>query len=315
MKKILITGGAGYIGGVLVDQLKSHYQITVLDNLLYEDRYLKHVKFIKGSVTDYELLESIIHQFDAIIWLAAIVGDAACNVNPELTKEINEDSVVWLVNHYRGKIIYMSTCSVYGKTDSEEELTETAPTNPLSLYAKSKLAAEQYIFYNHNDFLIYRLGTVYGLGDQVSRLRLDLIVNNLTYKAWRDGKIQVGKQTQWRPHVHVQDVAKDIHKGLMLNFNGLYNVSTLNRTISDVAEQVVKVIPKTTIEYIDGKTEDSRSYSVSNKKWLEVSPSVRIPDLQLGIYQIWSTLQGGRIKNPDDPIYINADYLNKIKIW
>ena len=108
--KILVVGGAGYVGGALTDLLMARgYEIEVYDNLTYESRYLKAVNFIYGDVRDYEKLSSIINNYDIVIWLAALVGDGACAINRSLTTEINLNSVKWLVENYRGKIIFMST--------------------------------------------------------------------------------------------------------------------------------------------------------------------------------------------------------------
>src|SRR3989344_5559669 len=139
-KKILICGGAGYVGGYLTDLLMANgYDVTVYDNLLYEDRFLKNVPFVYGDARDYKKLDSLIRSHDVVVWLAAIVGDEACAINTKTTSEINVDSVKWLVDNHKGKIIFMSTCSVYGMNN--HLLDEDSQTNPLSHYAVTKLAA------------------------------------------------------------------------------------------------------------------------------------------------------------------------------
>ena len=181
MSKILIAGGCGYVGGYLTDFLtRNGYDVTVYDYLLYEERFLKEVKFIYGDVRDTEKLSKIINNYDIVIWLAGIVGDGACAVNPELTISVNVDSVKWLVDNFKGKIIFPSTCSVYGVNN--DLIDESAIPSPLSLYASTKLEAEKYIIEHCNDYLIFRLGTLFGLGDNHSRLRLDLVVNILSLK-------------------------------------------------------------------------------------------------------------------------------------
>ena len=143
--KILVVGGAGYIGGCTVDALENdlNHDVTVYDNLMYERTYLKSINFIAGDIRNPELYNSIIHNFDVVVWLAAIVGDGACTINPNHTKEINYDCVKKLADsNYKGKIIFTSTCSVYGANN--DLLDETATPNPLSLYASTKLQAEKY---------------------------------------------------------------------------------------------------------------------------------------------------------------------------
>ena len=142
-EKILIVGGAGYIGGYLTDILNKQYEISVADNLLYENRFLKEVDFINFDIKNYDdSLKHIISKYDTVIWLAAIVGDGACEVDKRVTKIVNEDSVKWLVDNFQDKkIIFTSTCSVYGIND--DLIDENAVPNPLSTYAETKLKAEQ----------------------------------------------------------------------------------------------------------------------------------------------------------------------------
>jgi len=186
--KVLVVGGAGYIGGGVVDELlEKNIPVTVYDSLLYEYQYLKPVDFIRGDVRDTEKLKKILPAYTHLIWLAAIVGDAACQVNPALTRAVNQESVRWLAKNYDGRIIFPSTCSVYGQND--KMISEDFSVNPLSLYAKVKLEAERYL--QRQNHLILRLGTVYGVSDMASRLRMDLVVNYMTASALTKGKLVV----------------------------------------------------------------------------------------------------------------------------
>lgn len=309
-KKILIVGGAGYCGGYLTDVLiRAKHIVTVYDSLLYEARFLKDVKFVRGDIRDKSKLAPLLEANDIVIWLAAIVGDGACQINPVLTKSVNYDPVKWLVDTYKGKIIFTSTCSVYGM--NPDLLTEESPVNPLSVYAETKLMAEQYIVNNAANYLIFRLGTLYGTGDAHSRIRLDLVVNILTKKAVEGQTLSVFGGDQWRPLLHVKDVSHAMQFGINLDTKGLFNLSEKNVTIRDIAEDIKLVLPEAKIKYTDIKTEDRRDYKVSSDhfKYLGWRPRKRLED---GIGELVTVFKEQRLKNPDDPIYSNAEYLKGV---
>jgi nucleoside-diphosphate-sugar epimerase len=308
--RILIVGGLGYIGGYLTDYLIEHgYDITVYDNMLFEDRYLKNTKFIYGDIRDSGKLAAVINNFDVVVWLAAIVGDGACAVDVKLTKEINTDTVKWLTDNYSGKIIWASTCSVYGRND--ELLTEESPLAPLSAYAESKLEAEKYLLSKRQDALVFRLGTLFGVGDEHSRLRLDLVANILSMKASRGEELSVFGGEQWRPLLHVRDVSTAIAHCLKNSISGLYNLSYGNFKLSEIAEQIVAMIPGATLKYSDLPFEDQRNYRVTNDKILATGWKPTY-NLEFGVKQIQSVIQDNRIKNTSDPIYSNAAYIKQI---
>lgn len=306
--KILIVGGAGYIGGYLTDILSKDNKPTIIDNLLYENRFLKNVDFINFDIKNYDQqLKNIINNYDTIIWLAAIVGDGACEVDKKVTKIINEDSVKWLVDNFPNKkIIFTSTCSVYGVNNNL--IDEDATPNPLSTYAETKLNAEQYIIANHPNYLIYRLGTLYGTGDAFARIRLDLVVNYLTYLATYDKPLTVFGGDQWRPLLHVKDVGHAIKYGIENKLNGLYNLSSKNVIIKNIADQIKIHLPNTIVNYVDIKTQDARNYKVKNDKILATGWKPLF-DIDFGIKEINFILKTNRIKNPLDIIYHNANFL------
>lgn len=306
---ILIVGGAGYIGGFLTDYLlDNNYNVTVYDNLMYEERYLKDVNFIYGDIRDKEKLINIINKSDIVIWLAAIVGDGACAVDPFLTQTINEDCVKWLVDNYKGKIVFTSTASVYGINN--DLIGEDAQPNPISVYAKTKLKAEEYVINHCNNYLVFRLGTLFGIGDKLSRLRLDLVANILTKRATMGESLTVFGGDQWRPLLHVKDVSTAILFGIKNDINGLYNLSYKNYKICDIAKEIGEVISSANIKYQDIPFEDLRNYKVKNDKFINLGWKNEF-DLKQGISEIYKVVSENRIKNINNPIYSNEGYLNK----
>lgn len=310
MNNVLVVGGAGYIGGFLTDHLnRNDYNVAVYDNLLFEDRYLKNCEFIYGDIRDTKKLSKIVDNYDCVVWLAGLVGDGACAVNQRLTKNLNVDTVKWLVDNYKGKIVFPSTCSVYGMNN--DLIEEGATPNPLSLYAATKLQAEEYVLNNAKDSLVFRLGTLFGLGDRHSRMRLDLVANILSMRAAKGEKLTVFGGEQWRPLLHVRDVSTAILHGLKNNISGLYNLSYKNYKIVELAEQIQKIIPECQVEYTDMKFEDLRNYKVKNDKYLATGwkPEYTLDD---GINQIMSLIEENRIKDTGDVVYSNAAFMRKL---
>lgn len=309
---ILIVGGCGYIGGFLTDLLcrkEENWTVTIYDNLLYESRFLKKINFIYGDIRDTSKLNQIINNFDIVIWLAAIVGDGACKVDAKLTTDLNETSVKWLVDNYNGKIVFTSTCSIYGVNN--DLLDESSTPNPLSLYASTKLSAEKYILENAKDPLIFRLGTLYGLGDEYSRIRLDLVVNTLTKKASQGEPLTVFGGEQWRPLLHVKDVGHAIMFCLENNIHGLFNLSAGNYRINDIAETIQRIVPHTKIERTAMKYEDLRNYKVNNEK-IKQTGWIAQHNLDEGINEILRVFDESRVKYTNSPLYSNESYMKKL---
>ena len=303
--KILVVGGAGYVGGGIVDTLSKKNEITVYDSLIYESAYRKDVNFIYGDIRDYKKINSILKNFDAVVWLAALVGDGACSINPTLTHEINSETVKNLVKNFNGKIIFLSTCSVYGA--QEGVLDENSEVNPLSEYASSKLIAEKYL--EESDAIIFRLGTLFGISDQFSRIRLDLVVNILTTKALVDKKMSVFGGDQWRPLLHVKDVANAIEHNISSDTKGIFNLHYKNFKIIEIAEKIKEKIPDVSIETTPLPFQDARNYQVSSDKLkLETGFEASI-ELTQGIEEMYNLISSNRIKDINDPRYSNQNFL------
>lgn len=306
---ILIVGGAGYLGGAVTDILmKSKYDILVYDILLYEETYRKQVPFVYGDVRDREKLKVHLDWADVVIWLAALVGDPACALNESLTKEINTNSVRYLRDNFKGCIIYVSTCSVYGAQD--ELLDEESPLNPLSLYAKTKLWSEKVL--TDTNALIFRLGTLYGISDEFSRIRFDLVVNTLVMRAISHGKINVFGGGQYRPLLHVRDAASAICNAVEKTNTGIYNMHSENITIIEIAELMRKTFPALQVEIEDVTFQDSRNYRVSSeraKKELAFRPVLTI---ESGIKELKTLLEEGRVKNSFLTRFSNYLYLKPL---
>ena len=304
---ILIVGGAGYVGGGIVDKLKKNHQVTVYDSLIYEESYRKDVNFVYGDVRDQSKLLKLLKNNDAVIWLAALVGDGACAINPELTFEINSDSVKFLVENFKKRIVFLSTCSVYGAQDGL--LNEDSSINPLSEYASSKVQAEEYL--KGTNSRIFRLGTLFGISDEFSRIRLDLVVNILVTKALTEGKLTVFGGEQWRPLLHVNDVANAIEHTIDSEINGIFNLHYKNFKIIDIAEAIVNKVDSAIIETTPMKFQDARNYQVSSEKLFSEAGFKAEIDLNTGINEIYDLIANNRIKNVNHKRYSNQNFLEE----
>lgn len=292
--KVLITGGAGYLGSTLTEHLLNEgYTVTVLDNLMYDQVSLLHLfkrdsfRFELGDVRNKELLQKLVRDHDVIIPLAAIVGMPACKANPELTVAVNYQQVVDIIQVLRDdqKLILPNTNSQYGSSDSI--ITEESPFRPLSLYATTKCDAENAMLANGNGVSL-RLATVFGVSP---RMRLDLLVNDFTYKSLVDGYLVLFEAHFKRNYIHVQDIARtfqfiienyDKCKGQAFNVG----LSTANLSKLELAEKIKEHVPSLVIKQDNFKEDfDKRNYIVSNAK-LESLGWKPIYDLDYGITQL-----------------------------
>jgi nucleoside-diphosphate-sugar epimerase len=275
MEKVLITGGAGYLGSTLTEVLLSKgYAVTVLDNLTYKQLSLtsfchnKNFNLVVGDVRDATLLFNLVESHDIIIPLAAIVGMPACKKDPQLTKDVNYEQIVDIVNfmHTSQKLLVPNTNSQYGS--SETIITEESPFNPLSLYAQTKCDAEKAVLESGNGISL-RLATVFGVS---YRQRMDLLVNDFVYRAFTDEFLVLFESHFLRNYVHVRDVAKAfIH--LIENYESCnknaFNVGLTSANMSklQLAQKIKEYVPNLVIIEEQFKEDfDKRNYVVSNEK-------------------------------------------------
>lgn len=275
MEKVLITGGAGYLGSVLTEVLLSKgYSVTVFDNLTYKQMSLtsfchnKNFKFVQGDVRDTGLLKSLVVLHHIVIPLAAIVGMPACKKDPNLTVAVNFQQIMDITKVMTSdqKLLVPNTNSQYGSSDTI--ITEESPFNPLSLYAQTKCDAEKAVLDSGNGISL-RLATVFGVS---YRQRMDLLVNDFVYRAVTDEFLVLFESHFLRNYVHVRDVAKAfIH--LIENYkslnNNAYNVGLTSANMSklQLAQKIKEYVPNLVIIEEQFKEDfDKRNYVVSNEK-------------------------------------------------
>lgn len=317
---ILVTGGAGYIGDAVVRHLlHMGKRVVIVDNLTYGGSYMRGIgntslHFINRDIT--EGVDDLFEKFkpSAVVHLAAIVGDGACAVNPERTIEVNEKATRSIANACRrhgAKMIFASTCSVYGANN--ELLNEESETNPLSLYAGTKLNAEKFVK-EVPDHIIFRLGTLFGLSTAHARIRCDLVVNILTYKAMQGHKLTVFGGEQWRPLLHVLDAGRIFAEAVDSEHSGTYILSHKNYKIIDLANEVRETcapVLAVGMEVTESKFEDLRNYKVDTSK-LENETALRtFIDLDTGIADMRDVMMQGRIADVWDSAFHNARYVKE----
>jgi nucleoside-diphosphate-sugar epimerase len=296
-----VTGGAGYIGSIMVPQLIDEgHQVTVIDNYMYKQSSLselvlnKKFKLEIGDVRDLELIKKHLVSNDIVIPLAAIVGAPACKKNPIEATSINKDSILNLFKFVSSNqlVIMPTTNSAYGSGNENNYCDEESPLNPLSLYAKDKVLVEQELT-QLNNWISFRLATVFGLSP---RMRLDLLVNNFVYRALIDKFIVLFEGHFKRNYIHVRDVANAfkfaIDNSGKMN-NNIFNVGLTEANISkmELCNEICKFVPDFVIKEEEfTKDPDQRNYIVSNSKIENLGFETQI-NLENGVHELVTGIQ------------------------
>ncbi len=333
IKSVLITGGAGYVGSVLVPKLLANgYKVKVVDLYIYGENVLDDVKDdpnlkqIKGDIRDRKLLVQELEGVDAVIHLACISNDPSYELDPALGKSINYDAFVHLVDLSKNagikRFIYASSSSVYGIKE-EENVIEDLKLEPLTDYSKYKALCEDYLLkqrYPGFVILILRPATVCGYSP---RLRLDLSVNILTNHAVNNGKIMVFGGEQKRPNIHIEDMTDLYVKTLEYpdeKIEGkIFNAGYDNMKIKDIAEIVRKIVcekmGKVNLEIITTLSDDNRSYHVSSEKIKQELGFQAQRSIEQAVADLCDAFNAGKIANPMQDIkYYNIKTMQAINL-
>jgi nucleoside-diphosphate-sugar epimerase len=332
MKHIFITGGAGYIGSLLTSELlRQNYQVTVADSLLFGGEslvpFLHHPNFhfVKADVTERRAIKDSLkdgwQKPDALIHLAAIVGFPACQAvgkqvawkyNVEATKMVFEQAADLGVERF----VFASTYSNYGLSPDGKPVTEETPLNPQSLYAETKIAAEEFVLSQKDSLcapLLFRFATLYGISP---RTRFDLIVNQFVLDAFTKRSLIIYQRGYSRSFVHIRDVARGVIMGLeaeRAKIQGqVFNLGTDNGNYSkdDIVRLILKRLPQTVVEYKDLTFGgDMRDITVSFAKIKNVLGFETTLDVNDGVREILFALKTGIIQDPTDARYRNAQFI------
>ena len=325
MKKIFITGGAGYVGSKLVPKLLDlNYEITVLDLMIYGEDILQNhdrLKKIKGDIRDKKLLEKSIPGHDVLIHLACISNDPSYELNPTLGKSINFDAFEPMVKISKknkiNRFIYASSSSVYG-IKKEKNVTEDMILEPLTDYSKFKGDCEKILnSHQSEDFITttIRPSTVCGYA---KRQRLDLVVNILTNHAFHNREIKVFGGNQLRPNVHIDDMVNSyvaILNAEPKKINGqIFNVGFKNQSVNELANEVKEVIGSD-INIINTKSDDNRSYHVSSKKIKDILGFETKYTVKDAILDLKTAFEKKLLTNTfDDEFFFNIKRMNNINL-
>jgi nucleoside-diphosphate-sugar epimerase len=296
--RILITGGAGYLGSKLTETLLSQgHNVIVYDNLFFGSKgvvpFLDNPKYklIKNTINNLELIEAVVKDVDYVIHLAAIVGEPSCKQYESSVYGVNSGSTSWISKcayNYDIPLLFLSTCSNYGKTD--EVVTEDSLLEPLGLYADSKIKAEKVVL--ENEHLVLRMSTLFGVS---YRVRYDITINEFVYQYYRDKLLKVYGEDTWRPYLHVQDACNMIIQCMEKDLRGVYNVgfNDLNYQKKEIVNTIVDYLGEGKLEYV--KFDDPRDYRVNFYKIQKELKYQYKFSLKNGIRELYEEIQRGII--------------------
>lgn len=309
-KHVFVPGGAGYLGSVLCEHLlDAGYRVTVLDNLMYRQHTLFHLcnnpnfDFVFGDVRNEKLAGDLAEKADAIIPLAAIVGAPACDRDPVTTVAIHVEAMRNLRKRLNGNqlVIYPTTNSGYGTQTGDVYCTEETPLEPISLYGKTKAQAETE-WLEYSNAITLRLATVFGLSP---RMRLDLLVNDFTYKAFSDKYLVIFEKDFKRNYIHIRDIADCFihcieHSNKMIGRPFNVGLDNANLSKEELALKIKEYVPQLYIHFAPiGQDPDKRNYIVSNQRLREAGFEAK-RSLDEGIQELlkgYKMLGRGEMKN------------------
>jgi nucleoside-diphosphate-sugar epimerase len=322
--RILVTGGAGYLGSVLVPKLIARgHQVRVADLGYFGLDHLKRltppVEIIREDLRSLcaqpSLGATLLEDCEAVIHLAAISNDPSADLHPDLTQEVNVDVTARLARLARErhiKFLFSSSCSIYG--DADGELDETGAVNPLTVYATSKATAEQ-ILEDMADSrwraTILRNGTLFGYS---ARMRFDLVVNIFAFQSVLHNRLTVfGSGLQWRPMLHVSDCARAFVHFLErpVAEHSCYNIAHVNLRVIDLVEVFTALNPRLEVARMPAPDHDRRNYRVSNRRMIEAGFHPQI-SVEVGSEHLIDAIVAGLIPDPESIFYRNAKWLREL---